>query len=262
MARYNKKHTIINSPNPINTLNLMNRINKVQQYREDGEPEQAATVLDKFKYVFSGDVTNVSSIVSTPVINTNKFFTGVPTLEQKELTSILERLQNEDFFQVVSNKVNSKSNAINRAIDFNNKINYTKQSVNTHASMTNVINSFNRLQEMKGIGKDQFLYIFDTETIGGKDAHKIWSPLGITEFAMQKVSLETGATEATNIVMGIAPTSDNEAIVNKILKYLQNGETEKIMQDEQLRVTAMRLSLYGNNATKLTYNKNLGYTVA
>ena len=262
MARYNKKHTIINSPNPINTLNLMNRINKVQQYREDGEPEQAATVLDKFKYVFSGDVTNVSSIVSTPVINTNKFFTGVPTLEQKELTSILERLQNEDFFQVVSNKVNSKSNAINRAIDFNNKINYTKQSVNTHASMTNVINSFNRLQEMKGIGKDQFLYIFDTETIGGKDAHKIWSPLGITEFAMQKVSLETGATEATNIVMGIAPTSDNEAIVNKILKYLQNGETEKIMQDEQLRVTAMRLSLYGDNATKLTYNKDLGYTVA
>lgn len=262
MARYNKKHTVINSPNAINTLNLMNRINKAQQLREDGETEQIASVFDKFKYVFSGDVTNVSSMESTPVINNSKFITGTPTLEQKELTGILERLHNEDFFQVVSNKVNSKSNAINRAIDFNNKVNYTKQSVNTHASMTNVIGSYNRLQEMKAIGKDQFLYIFDTETIGGKDAHKIWSPLGITEFAMQKVSLETGATNATNVVMGIAPTSQNEAIVNKILGYLQSGETEKIMQDEQLRVTAMRLSLYGDNATKLTYNEKLGYTVA
>lgn len=262
MARYNKKHTVINSPNAINTLNLMNRINQAQQHREDGEPEQVATVLDKFKHVFSGDVTNVSGMESTPVVNNSKFVTGTPTIEQKELTGILERLHNEDFFQVVSNKVNSKSNAINRAIDFNNKVNYTKQSVNTHASMANVVNSYNRLQEMKAIGKDQFLYIFDTETIGGKDASKIWSPLGITEFAMQKVSLETGQTTATNVVLGIAPTSTNEAVVNKILGYLQSGETEKIMQDEQLRVTAMRLSLYGDKATKLTYDEKLGYTVA
>ena len=259
MARYNKNNTILKGNEYV--LKRI-RVKQSKASREDGDLKQVSNILDDFSYVFGGDISNIVDSNGVQFINTNTIKTNTPVVESKEVTKILQQLQSDKFFDVVSDKVNHPNNAINKAIDFNNKINYTKQSVSTHASLTNINNAYEKFKNMKEIGKGQLLYIFDTETVGGKDASKVWSPLGITEFAMQKVNLENNKTSATNIVLGIAPTKENTETYEKIIGLIKSGNTDKIMENEKLRVTAMRLGLYGNEATKLTHVPELGYSIA
>ena len=61
---------------------------------------------------------------------------------------------------------------------------------------------------------------------------------------MQEVNLGTGDVRNTNILMGIAPTAENREIKRRILKHMEAGNWKAIENDEQLAVTARRVSLY------------------
>ena len=126
----------------------------------------------------------------TAILNPNKINYNVGRKESKKLTRLLEKLHSDNFFDAVPGSGFIANSAIEKAIDFNNKITYTPQGVNTFASYTDVVGAYDQLQKLKDQGGH--LYLFDTETIGGKNTSNIWNPLGITEFASQKINMATG----------------------------------------------------------------------
>ena len=265
--RYNKKETVKKSYAADSI-----RARKAKEYRYEGQYSKAAKeVFEAIDIAFGNDEIDLNK--ATPVIN-YKIGTGTPRVESSKLTELLTRLHSDNFYYASNPDVKFGPNsAIEKAIDFNNKINFTQQGVMTFASYTNVVDSYNRLQDMKGKAGN-YLYLFDTETIGGTNTSKIWNPLDITEFAMQKVDLATGKVTKTNIVMGLDDTVEMKKKVEKILNALGStlndpelgdvkltNDPSIIMNDEELRVTAYRLGLYGDSKTILEMGPN-GYMEA
>ena len=266
--RYNRKETV-KKGYAADSI----RTRKAKEYRYEGQYSAAAKeIFTAIDIAFGNDEIDLNT--ATSVIN-YKTKVGSPRVESTRLTELLTRLHSDNFYYASDpQKRFGPSYAIERAIDFNNKVNYTQQGVMTFASYTNVMDSYNRLQEMKGKA-GHYLYLFDTETIGGKNASNIWNPLDITEFAMQKVDLATGEVTKTNIVMGINDTPEMKRKVEKILNALGStlndpelqsevkltNDASIIMNDEELRVTAYRLALYGDPNTKIAMGEK-GYMEA
>lgn len=254
--RYNKKETVTYGHA---VLSMKNKVQKATKAREDGDLDKAQKVLDDIDYIFQNDTVDLSK--ATPVIS-KKWNTHNRRLEDQNVTRLLTDLHSDNFFEIVPNKGFGSNSAIEKAIDFNNKIIYNQQGVMSFASYTNVIDSYKRLQEMQKAGPGNYLYLFDTETIGGKNRANIWNPLGITEFASQKIDLHTGEVTKTNIVMGIRDTVENKQKVEKILNALGTtlgdsdvqtnltNDVNIILNDEELRVTAYRLAIYGDKASE------------
>ena len=103
------------------------------------------------------------------------------------------------------------------------------------------INKINTLQtDKKGA-----LYVFDLETFGGTTDSNIWSPAGITEFAMQKHDFATGQRTATNILMtNDATATELENMLTRYQKLMKEGGIEKVKEHNDVYVFASRMSLY------------------
>ena len=249
--RYNRKQNVTMGQT-YKSMNMKNKVKKAHEARINGNYDEAQEVFDAIDYIFQNEDINLSE--STRVVNPNKIKVHDPLQFDSKIQSLLSKLHSENFF--LEEQKFGPNSAIEKAIDFNEKIVFNQKGVSTFASYTDINRAYDQLQYLKrGSGH---LYLFDTETIGGTNKSKIWSPLGITEFAMQKVNMNTGAVEKTNIVLGTAPTADNEAVIEKILNALGeslNDNVDKsklkidpniIMKDEQLRVTASRYAIYGS----------------
>ena len=256
LNRYNRQTKITSG---YTGLSMANKVRQGHQARVDGDYSEAQRIFDDIAYIFQEEHIDLNK--ATPVINSNKINYKQNRKESTKLTNLLTRLHSENFFDSVPGSGFTANSAIEKAIDFNEKIVYNQQGVSTFASYTDVIGAYERLQEMKKDGPGNFLYLFDTETIGGKNTSNIWNPLGITEFAMQKVDLTTNAVTKTNIVLGVADTQANKDTVEKILNALgtsldpkkansaslkQYADPSVIMNDEELRVTAYRYAIYGS----------------
>ena len=251
--RYNRKQTVSSG---YGYMSMKNKAMQAKQARAEGNYNEAQQVFDAIDNIFSNEEIDLNK--ATAILNPNKIRVNQRRKESTDLTSLLTQLHSDNFFELVPNSGFTPNSAIEKAIDFNNKITYNQQGVSTFASYTDVIASYERLQEMKKAGAGNYLYLFDTETIGGTNKSNIWSPLGITEFAMQKVDLGTGAVNKTNIVLGTADTLENRDTIETILNALGTSlyETNKdkqykvdpniIMKNEQLRVTAYRYAIYGS----------------
>lgn len=267
-SRYNRKETVTYGHA---ALSIKNKIKKATQARAEGDYDAAQQILDDMEYIFQNDVIDLNQ--ATPVIS-NKWTAHDARIEDKRVTQLLTKLHSDNFFQVASNTGFTANSAIEKAIDFNNKIVYNQQGVMSFASYTNVVKSYEKLEELKKRGTGNYLYLFDTETIGGKNKSNIWNPLGITEYASQKVDLGTGQVTKTNIAMGIRDTVDNRDKVEKILNALGDtlndditsakltNDASIILNNEELRVTAYRLAIYGDTDSVFEYDEELGYMKA
>ena len=269
MARkiYNRKETVRKSYAADSI-----RTRKAKEARQAGDYSRAQEIFNTIDYIFSNEEVDLNK--ATSVIN-YKLSTGEPRVESTKLTELLTRLHSDNYYYASGQNIKYGPNvAIEQAIDFNNKINYTQQGVMTFASYTDVVQSYDTLKTMKDSGKG-YLYLFDTETIGGTNTSNIWNPLDITEFAMQKVDLATNDVTKTNVVMGLDDTVENKRMVEKILNALGDtlndpelgdvkltNDKNIIMNDEELRVTAYRLGLYGDYETKFQFNDKKGYMEA
>ena len=252
--RYNKQETVTNG---YAYISMKNKIKKLNEARLEGDYSEAQKIIDEVDEIFQNEVIDLTK--ATTVIN-NKWSTHNRRQESETVTKLLTSLHNDNFFMVAPNSGFTANSAIEKAIDFNNKITYTPQGVNTFASYTDVVGAYDQLQKLKDQGGH--LYLFDTETIGGKNTSNIWNPLGITEFASQKINMATGEYTKTNIVLGIQDTIENKQKVEKILNALGSTLNDKevsskltndasiILNDEELRVTAYRLALYGDYASE------------
>ena len=254
MAKYNKTTNVYKGL----------RVRDLKNYRGDGNLSEVEKVKQDFQTIFGNRDIDLNDPNGGLFINSRKLTDKSKELHHNEdLTYLIQMLQSDGFFDVISDKTNSRCNAINRAIDFNNKINFSKQAARMNASLADIKESYKNLQDMQANPMGKFMYIFDTETIGGKSKSNVWTPRGITEFAMQKVSLaDPNNYTSTNIVLGIAPSSVNTKLYDTIEHLLAEGRIDDIMTNEEYRVTAMRTSLYGSSKTKLEFDSNLGYTVA
>ena len=252
--RYNKQETITSG---YSYISMKNKIKKINEARLEGDYSEAQRIIDDIDKIFENEIVDLNK--ATTVIN-NKWSTHNRRKESEKLTRLLTNLHNDNFFQIAPNTGFTANSAIEKAIDFNHKIVYTQQGVSTFASYTDVVGAYDQLQELKQ--KGGHLYLFDTETIGGKNTSGIWNPLGITEYASQKINMATGAYEKTNIVLGIQDSIENKQKVEKILNALGSTLNDKevsanltndasiILNDEELRVTAYRLAIYGDHASE------------
>ena len=267
--KYNRKETVSSG---YSVISMKNKIKKAQLARAEGDYSEAQKILDDIDYIFQNDTIDLNK--ATSVLN-SKIKTHDSRIESSKLTNLLKRLHSDNFFDLTSKSGFTANSAIEKALDFNEKIVYNQQGVNTFASYTDVVESYKTLQEMKKAGSGNYLYLFDTETIGGTNKSNIWNPLGITEFAMQKIDLGSNEVTKTNVVLGTADTVENKKMIERILNALGTtlGDPEIsdstkivndpsiILNDEELRVTAYRYAIYGDDASEFV-DSGKGYMQA
>ena len=177
----------------------INIYNKVKTLKK-GKSEEEKTYAERFEHIFNGTNINLSDPNGITILNSGFNFVekGKTKIESEDLTNLVHKLHKDlDFFNVIAGKTNSAKSTMIRAIDYNNKVNWNSQNIKTSSSLTDVKAAFENLQKVKS--NNGKLFIFDTETIGGKANTGIWNPLGITEFAMQEYDFGTGQTTATNV---------------------------------------------------------------
>ena len=267
--KYNRKETVSSG---YSVISMKNKIKKAQLARAEGDYSEAQKILDDIDYIFQNDTIDLNK--ATSVLN-SKIKTHDSRIESSKLTDLLKRLHSDNFFDLTSKSGFTANSAIEKALDFNEKIVYNQQGVNTFASYTDVVESYKTLQEMKKAGSGNYLYLFDTETIGGTNKSNIWNPVGITEFAMQKIDLGSNEVTKTNVVLGTADTVENKKMIERILNALGTtlGDPEIsdstkivndpsiILNDEELRVTAYRYAIYGDDASEFV-DSGKGYMQA
>jgi hypothetical protein len=231
MAKYNRNRTISSG---------LSKYNKIKDIKN-------MTDVEKLQYLYSEDEIDLKDPEGILLLNSGMNYKEVgkevKKIENKNLTKLIENLYDSGIFQTLAQKTTSPEEMVIRAIDFNNKIDIsTKQKTKTFSSISDLKTVYKNFKQLQQDGGN--LFIFDTETFGGRTKSNIWTPAGITEFAMQEVNLGTGDVKNTNILMGIAPTAENREIKRRILKHMEAGNWKAIENDEQLAVTARRVSLY------------------
>lgn len=228
--------------NSFNVSKNLSKYNKIKKAKEDYNNETAA---EKLAYVYSGKHIDIRDSGGILLMNSGMNFrtNKLTKTENKDFTDVVEDIYNRGVFEAIANKSNTAKQMTLNAIDYNNKIAFSmNQKTKTFSSIHDIKMVYDNFKDLRQ--RDGDLFIFDTETIGGKSRSGIWNPLGITEFAMQEVNLGTNDYTSTNIVMGIAPTKQNRDIKEKIIKLMEAGDWQAIEQNEELFVTAKRVGLY------------------
>ena len=121
---------------------------------------------------------------------------------------------------------------------------YQQQQEVRTSTVDAAVQAMNNINTLK-TDKKGALYVFDLETFGGTTDSNIWSPAGITEFAMQKHDFATGQRTATNILMTNNATSTKlEKMLTRYQKLMKEGGIEKVKEHNDVYVFASRMSLY------------------
>ena len=248
MAFYNRT-TSVNAGSTTN-LSIKNRIKKLKEENSKDDPANvvidASNAADIWKQVYSGESIDVLEPGTIKIINDSFNYAQEKAVrvEDKRITELMKRLHNNRIFEQIS-KGSLPEEIMNRAIDYNNRISYSVQKFTDNnsslADMKKAYKHLKQVQENKGK-----VFIFDTETIGGKNTSGVWQPTAITEFAMQEIDYATGETKKTNIVMGIAPTKKNQELLDTVEKLIEEEKWSVIESNEQYAVTAKRMALYAD----------------
>lgn len=170
------------------------------------------------------------------------------TEKLRKLTRIGDKKTN--FFEIIGNKKNNSEEMLGMTIK-NLEIIHSKQRGKANESINSWKESYKHYNSIKSNGGS--LFVWDLETIGGKDTNDIWRPTGITEFAVQEYDAKTGkALNNINVLLGLSDKNKKET-VEKIKKAIENGTLDS---NEELKVTAMRLAKYADKDFK--YEKVAG----
>lgn len=248
MAFYNRT-TSVNAGSTTN-LSIKNRIKKLKEQKSQDDPANvvidASNAADIWKQVYSGESIDVLEAGTIKIMNEkfNYAQEKAAKTEDKRVTQLMNRLHNNGIFQQISTGALPEE-IMDRAIDFNDRISFSTQSfADNNSSFADMKKSYKHLKQVQeNKGK---VFIFDTETIGGKNTSGIWQPTAITEFAMQEIDYATGETKKTNIVMGVAPTKKNQELLDTVEELIREEKWSVIESNEQYAVTAKRMALYAD----------------
>ncbi|MEG1494750.1 MAG: hypothetical protein RR406_00400 [Bacilli bacterium] len=174
--------------------------------------------------------------------------------DYKDVNDILKNLKEYNFYDIISNKNQTGSELIKKTIDFNGKIFHSNQkggsSNESLGTWNESFRNFTSLKKQAKLGNEATVFGFDLETVGSSLPEGMWKADHITEFSMQEMNLATNEI-LRNDTIAIGLTEDQgKKIIDDIEKAIKSGTLEK---NENLRVSAMRYSLYGDD--KVTYEK-------
>lgn len=230
-----------------------------QKKKQNSIDDTPKTSKEKLLEVYGGTEIDINDPNGYYLLNSGyriKEKGGLGRIENKAFTVMINDLFQKDTFVQLAQATTTPSEIMERAIDLNGKLNAdVNQKTKTFSSIQDLKEAYDYFQEIKS--NNGSLFIFDTETIGGKNRTGMWNPLAITEFAMQEYSYATGQTSKTNIVLGLANTADNDRVYNQIIQYMEDENWAAIESNEELLVTAKRTALYANAEMKM--NDKLGY---
>ena len=183
-----------------------------------------------------------------------------------KVNETLDKLNKWGFFKAIADKKQSAETMLGKTLAFNslnNEIHHSSQKGGSaNESLYSFKQAYSYLQDVKA--KNGSLYVMDLETIGGTDLQGIWRPEAITEYSMQSWDFVKGGKDGSrgmneNIVLGIdKPKAGQTSLLDEVLQAISDGTIET---NERLRVTANRLSLYGNDTTRMHYDKQKGYYI-
>ena len=170
----------------------------IEQYTDFSNESSA----EKLAYVYSGNDIDIKDPNGYFLMNSGyrmKGKGGLGRIESKEVTQLMDDLFQRGTFLELAQHTTTASDMMNRAVDLNGKLfASTAQKTRTFSSIHDLKESFNYFQQVKdNNGK---LFIFDTETIGGKNRAGVWNPLGITEFALQEYDICTCSLFSAEII--------------------------------------------------------------
>lgn len=182
----------------------------------------------------------------------NKFRSNNPKPDHSKMTEAINKLHKNKFFDVITGKEQKGSTLINKTIDLNNMLNHTNQKVKANSSLTSIQESYRNFKNVV-TNRGRF-HVYDLETIGGDNRDGVWSPIGITEFSVHTKDFNTDKVSKTDVFMGMS-RKEAEDLKAKVFEAIDKGSLD---QDGDLAVTAMRMSMYGNEKTTMQLTDN-GY---
>ncbi len=149
-----------------------------------------------------------------------------------------------NFFNVIANKNQTGEELKNITIEKLKDIKFANQKGIANESLTSYTDAMNYYRNI--VNKKGKIIAWDLETYGGKDLNGIWRPEGITEFSMQEYDFATNKRNKTTIMMGMTK-NEKERLKKEIFQAIDDGSID---QNERLRVTAMRMAMYGEDSFK------------
>ena len=190
---------------------------------------------------------------------------------KKTITPIIQQLHDNNFFEIVSGKYESSEDRIVKTIEYNLTNNPIKlnQRGSANENLAGLTKKLDKIQAIRNAKENGAFFVYDTETIGGLDTNGIWRPTAITEFSMHQIDGAGNATglKRMDVVLGLREYNDTGRLITKaedlpIIKRIKKAiEDGNISGNEELRVTASRLSLYGDNRTKIIKNTDGSFRV-
>ena len=190
---------------------------------------------------------------------------------EKTITPIIQELYDNNFFEIVSSKHESAEDRMVKTIEYNLTNNPIRlnQRGSANENLAGLTNKLNKIQQIRNAKANGVFFVYDTETIGGQDTNGIWRPSAITEFSMHQIDGTGKATglKRMDVVLGLREYDNTGNLITKaedlpIIKRIKEAvESGNIAGNEELRVTASRFSLYGDNRTKTIKNTDGSFKV-
>ena len=201
MARNNKNTYTFKSNNDV--IRRARDINKsIDIYSEDRFKSTKEDIDNIVTELIKGRNVIVNSNVGTINTKKNNFKNKVANknYEYSSVTKAIENLYSNDFYSVISGKASTGEDLMVKAIENNKKVSINNQKGKSNESLKAVMDKYDLMQQVKENNGSYFVY--DLETLGGKDAHGIWRPTHITEFSMHEYSADGSKSNKVDIVLG------------------------------------------------------------
>lgn len=256
MAR-NNKNTYIYKTQQDSIRRANERRKSIDKYDNDKINLVKEDIANIFQEMFKGKEVIINSNVST-INNPSNNFKGKQVnkdYEYSQITEAIKKLYDNNFYDVVSGKISTAEQLMMKSIENNVKL----QMINQAGKSNESLHSFNeKMKYMKELKKENGTFIaYDLETLGGKDAHGVWRPTHITEFSMHQYDSKGNKIDGKkiDILMGWRDKDEAEHLFKRIKTAIKDGTID---YDEELRVAAHRLSLYGHDKVTSVFDNKLG----
>lgn len=253
----NNKNTYIYKTQQDSIRRANERRKSIDKYDNDKIGLIKEDISNIFQELFKGKEVVVDSNVGTINNSSTTFDAKQPTktYEYSQVTEAIKKLYENNFYDVVSGKINTSEQLMMKSIENNIKL----QMINQAGKSNESLHSFTeKIKYMKNLKKENGIFIaYDLETLGGKDAHGIWRPTHITEFSMHQYDSKGNGikNKKIDILMGWRDKDEAEKLFKRINTAIKDGSID---YDEELRVAAHRLSLYGHDKVTSVFDKDLG----
>ena len=204
------------------------------------------TNSDKLTEIFGNktiDVSRTLKILSAKKASQKVLMTNYSPDEDKKSINmqVTEKLHQIGFFGL--NKHTPMSTIGLHGTTFN----YQQQRGRRSSTIDATVNAWNNITRLQS-NQTGNLFVFDLETYGGKTKDLRWNPQGITEFAMETFDFTTGTQTSKQVLMIDDKTIEDLdkfwTRYQEVMSAPDGKGLELLMADDELRVTAMRMSLH------------------